>query len=287
MLAQISYCSSTDQKNKRVAKIIVNGLFSLMFISLLGASTCLAEMIHSRAAVAIDATTGKILFSKNQNHRLPPASTTKLMTAIVTLENEDLSRVVTISKSASHTGSSRAGFREGDKLTVEDLLYAALMKSANDAAVALAEAIAGSELEFVHLMNEKVISIGAGDTKFINSTGLPGPGQYTTALDLSKILSYAMGNTKLKEIIATPERQIVTEAGKKFLLRNTDKLLWSDERIIGGKTGYTRSAKHCFVCAAKNDTKTIIVALLGSPTRRSLWIETEKVIAWAFHYRIE
>jgi D-alanyl-D-alanine carboxypeptidase (penicillin-binding protein 5/6) len=287
MLAQVQYCSLIREKNKRLTKVLVRVLISFILISFLADSTCLAYMVNSRAAVAIDAATGEILFSKNPNRRLPPASTTKLMTAIVTLENEDLSRVVTISKNASHVGSSRAGLREGDKLTIEDLLYAALIKSANEAAVALAEAIAGSEQQFVHLMNEKVISIGAGDTKFINSTGLPGPGQHTTALDLSKILSYAMSNTKLKEIIATRERKIVTEAGKKFLLRSTDKLLWSDERVIGGKTGYTCSAKHCFVCAAQDGTKTIIVALLGSSTRRKLWIETEKLIAWAFHESIE
>ncbi len=262
-------------------------LITFVFLFLLGPSTCLAEMVNSRAAIAIDAATGEILYSKNPNRQLPPASTTKLLTAIVTLENENLSRVVTISRNASHIGASRVGFREGDKLTVEDLLYAALIKSANDAAVALAEAIAGSEKQFVHLMNEKVISIGARDTQFINSTGLPGPGQHTTALDLSKILSYGMSNTKLKEIMATPNRQIVTEAGKKILLRNTDKLLWSDERVIGGKTGYTRSAKHCFVCAAQDETKTIIVVLLGSPTRRTLWVETEKLIARALHGSIE
>ena len=250
-----------------------------ILIFLVGASPCSAEMFKSRAAVAVDALTGEIIFSKNPNRRLPPASTVKLMTAIVALENGNLSEIVAISNNASHFRSSRAGFREGDKITVEGLLYAALLESANDAAVALAEAVAGSEKQFVGLMNEKAIQIGARNSRFINSNGLPGPGQHTTALDLAKIMKNAMRHPKLREIVATPETQIVTETGKTFLLKNTDKLLWINEKIIGGKTGYTRSAKHCFVCAAGDGTKTIIVSLLGSPTRKNLWAETEKLIS--------
>jgi D-alanyl-D-alanine carboxypeptidase (penicillin-binding protein 5/6) len=240
---------------------------------------CFAEIIKSRAALTIDASTGEILFSKNSNWRLPPASTTKLVTAIVAIENEDLSKVVTISKKASRAARQKAGFKQGDQITIEGLLYAALLKSANDAAVALAEAVAGSEKGFVPLMNEKALAIGAEDTKFINATGLPGLGQYTTAMDLSKILSYALQIPKLREIIGTPETKIATEKGKVFYLRSTDRLLWSDDKIIGGKTGYTRRAGHCFVCAAQGETRTILVAILGSPSRKKLWTETEKLVS--------
>jgi D-alanyl-D-alanine carboxypeptidase (penicillin-binding protein 5/6) len=201
------------------------------------------------------------------------------MTAIVAIESENLSKVVTISKKASRAPHSKAGFKEGNKITIEGLLYAALLGSANDAAVALAEAIAGSEQGFVPLMNEKALSIGAEDTNFINATGLPGDGQYTTALDLSKILSYALRLSKLREIIGTLEAKITTEKGKVFYLSSTDKLLWSDEKIIGGKTGYTRRAGHCFVCAAQDGTRTILVAILGSPSRKNLWMETEKLVS--------
>ena len=254
-------------------------LLLLPLVFILISSDCFAEMIKSRAAVTIDASTGEILFSKNSNRRLPPASTTKLMTAILAVENEDLSKVVKISKKASHAAPSKAGFKEGDRVTIEGLLYAALLESANDAAVALAEAIAGSEKRFVSLMNKKARSIGARDTRFINANGLPGRGQYTTALDLSKILSYALRFPKLREIIGTPEAKITTKKGKVFYLRSTDRLLWSDEKIIGGKTGYTRKAGHCFVCAAQGVTKTILVAILGSPSRKNLWRETEKLVS--------
>jgi len=263
---------------KRNEAISFYFLLSLL-VSMLVSSNCFAEIIKSRAALTIDASTGEILFSKNSNRRLAPASTTKLMTAIVAIENENLSKVVTISKKAARAPHSKAGFKEGNQITMEGLLYAALLGSANDAAVALAEAIAGSEQRFVLLMNEKALSIGAADTKFINATGLPGPGQYTTALDLSKILNYALRLSKLREIIGTSEAKITTEKGKVFYLSSTDKLLWSDEKIIGGKTGYTRRAGHCFVCAAQDGTRTILVVILGSPSRKNLWMETEKLVS--------
>ena len=275
-----SWVGQADKKRTNVLSFYLF-LFSMVFILI--SSTCFAEIIKSRAAITINASTGEILFSKNSNRRLPPASTTKLMTAIVAIENESLSTVVTISQNASRVAPSKAGFKKGDSLPIEGLLYAALLDSANDAAVALAEAIAGSEKRFVSLMNQKALAIGARDTKFINSNGLPGSGQYTTALDLSKILNYALKIPKLREIIGTPEAQITTENGRVFHLRSTDKLLWSDEKVIGGKTGYTRRAGHCFVCAAQSETKTILVAILGSPSRRNLWTDTKILISRNLH----
>jgi len=267
---------SADPKEK---SILSCSLLLSIFLILLIAPDCFAGNIKSRAALTIDASTGEILFSKNSDHRLPPASTTKLMTAIVVMENANLSKVVTISKPVARTAPTKAGFRTGDQVTIEGLLYAALLGSANDAAVALAEGVADSEQEFVRLMNEKAHSIGAGDTKFINATGLPGGNQYTTALDLSKILNYALGFPKLREIVGTPEAKITTGKGRVIHVRSTDKLLWSDEKVIGGKTGYTQKAGHCFVGAAQSATKVILVAILGSPSRRNLWMDTEKLIS--------
>jgi D-alanyl-D-alanine carboxypeptidase (penicillin-binding protein 5/6) len=268
-----------EQTNQKRNQAISFYLLLALLVSIPVSSNCFAEIIKSRAALSIDASTGEILFSKNSNWRLPPASTTKLMTAIVAIENEDLSKVVRISKKASRAAHSKAGFKEGDQVTIEGLLYAVLLKSANDAAVALAEAISGSEQKFVLLMNGKAFSIGAEDTKFINATGLPGPGQYITAMDLSKILVYALEFPKLREIMGTPEARITTEEGKVFYLRSTDKLLWLDDKIIGGKTGYTRRAGYCFACAAQCETRTILVAILGSPSRKKLWTETEKLVS--------
>jgi D-alanyl-D-alanine carboxypeptidase (penicillin-binding protein 5/6) len=259
----------------------------LCFIFLLSAFYLLPALsysneICSRSAVVMDASTGKILYAKNPDLRLPPASTTKLMTAIVVLENADLSDIVTVSRNASRVSPSKAGFKEGDKVTIETLLYAALIKSANDAAVALAEAVAGSEARFVELMNKKAIEIGAYNTKFINPHGLPGRGQYTTASDLSKIMNYALIYPRLRNIIGTRVTEISTEEGDSIFLKNTNKLLWSDQDLVGGKTGYTRRARHCFVCAAERGNDTVIVALLGSPSRNELWKESEFLIDQGF-----
>jgi D-alanyl-D-alanine carboxypeptidase (penicillin-binding protein 5/6) len=256
-------------------------LFSL-FTFHFSLSSSLAEEVYSRSAVAMDASTGRILYAKNPDLRLAPASTTKLMTAIVAIEKADLSDVVTVSRNASHVSPHKAGFKEGDKVTVRTLLYAALLGSANDAAVALAEAVAGSEGKFVYLMNSKAIAMGLKDTKFINPHGLPGPGQYITAYDLSKIMSYALRYSKLKEIIGTRVAEVSTENGNAIFLKNTNRLLWSDEDLVGGKTGYTRKARHCFVCAAEREKDTVVVALLGSPSRDDLWRESEVLVQKGF-----
>jgi D-alanyl-D-alanine carboxypeptidase (penicillin-binding protein 5/6) len=241
-----------------------------------------ADEIRSRAAVAIDVSTGRYLYAKNPDLRCAPASTTKLMTAIVAIENADLKDVATISRKASLVSPHKAGFKPGDKVTVEELLYAALIGSANDAAVALAEDVAGSEAGFVELMNKKAAAIGAMNTRFINPNGLPGPGQYTTASDLSKIMNYALRYPKLREIIGMRVAEISTRTGKSIFLKNTNRLLWSDEELVGGKTGYTRKAKHCFVCAAERDKDAVIVAILGSPSRDELWKESETLIGKGF-----
>ena len=239
-----------------------------------------AEEIESRAAVVMDAATGRVLYAKNPELRLLPASTTKLMTALVVIEKAKLTDVVTVSPRAAGAPPTRAGLKAGDKVTIETLLYAALMKSANDAAVALAEGVAGSEEEFVRMMNRKALAIGANDTHFINANGLPGKGQYITAYDLSKIMRQAIKYPVLKEILGTRITEISTETGKTMFIKNTNKLLWSDEELLGGKTGYTNQARHCFVCAGERDRDTLVVALLGSPRRDLLWKETEELLGF-------
>ena len=270
------------KKFKVNANILLYLLVFSLFTFHFSLSSSLAEEVYSRSAVAMDAATGRILYAKNPDLRLAPASTTKLMTAIIAIEKADLSDVVTVSRNASHVSPHKAGFREGDKVTVRTLLYAALLGSANDAAVALAEAVAGSEEKFVYLMNSKAIAMGVKDTKFINPHGLPGPGQYITAYDLSKIMSYALRYSKLKEIIGTRVAEVSTENGNAIFLKNTNRLLWSDEDLVGGKTGYTRKARHCFVCAAEREKDMIVVALLGSPSRDDLWRESEVLVQKGF-----
>jgi D-alanyl-D-alanine carboxypeptidase (penicillin-binding protein 5/6) len=142
--------------------------------------------------------------------------------------------------------------------------------------------VSESEAKFVRLMNKKARSIGAKNTRFRNSNGLPRAGQYTTASDMAKIMRYALGYQKFKDIIGTRLAEVSIENRRSILVENTNKLLWSDEDLVGGKTGYTRKARHCFVCAAERDDETVIVALLGSPSRKNLWKESEVLIGKGF-----
>jgi serine-type D-Ala-D-Ala carboxypeptidase (penicillin-binding protein 5/6) len=238
-----------------------------------------AEEIHSGAAVVIDAATGSVLFAKNPDLRLMPASTTKLMTALVVMERANLTDVVTVSRKVASSPATKIGLKEGDVITIEALLYSALIKSANDAAIALAEGVAGSEEEFVDLMNRKAIALGLNNTRFINPNGLPGPGQYITAHDLAEIMREAIKYPLLKQILGTRVAEVSTEEGRKMVVKNTNHLLWSDAEVLGGKTGYTRQARHCFVSAGTGESGTLIVALLGNPIRNLLWKETEDLMA--------
>lgn len=265
----------------RVKDFKISGLLLLSLVTwyLLPATVVSAEEIKSRAAVVMDAVTGKVLYAKDPGRFLLPASTAKLMTALVVLENAKLSDVVTVSRGAATTSPVKSGLGEGDKVTIETLLYATLIESANDAAVALAEAVAGSEEEFVKLMNRKAAAIGADNTKFINANGLPGKGQYITAYDLSKIMRWVIQSPVLREILGTRVTEVSTQSGKTIVINNTNKLLWSDD-IAVGKTGYTKRARHCFVCAGERKKETIIVALLGAPSRDLLWKESENLLAF-------
>jgi len=273
---------AVDRKRGEITQLRVFTFLALFSICCLLPAVLPAYTVHSKAAAVMDAETGNLLYAKNPELKCPPASTTKLMTAIVSIEHLDLNAVVTISRNASRVSPHKVGFREGERVAVEELLYAALLGSANDAAVALAEAAAGSEHDFVRLMNSKAFQIGARNTRFVNSHGLPGPGQYTTAADLAKIMQYSMHYPKLKQIINTRVTEISTESGRSMSLRNTNRLLWSEEGLIGGKTGYTRLARHCFVCAAGRGEDKVVVALLGSPSRDNLWRESGFLIDKGF-----
>lgn len=233
------------------------------------ATDVFADELTAKAAIAIDADTGTVLYAKNPHLKRPPASTAKLMTALLTLEISDRKKLVEVSTKASLASGSRLKLNRGDKVKTEELLYALLLKSANDAAIALAESIAGSESNFVRLMNKKAKKLGAKNTHFINASGLPGKGQYTTVTDLTIIMREVLKEPFLAEVMKTRVAVIEIDNGeRKVALRNHNKLLWMYEGAEGGKTGYTVSARHCFVGEASRDSKRVIIAILGS---RKLW----------------
>lgn len=219
-----------------------------------------------------------VLHEKNASVKHSPASTVKLMTAMVALDRLDSSATVTISRYAASTRSSKPRLKAGDELTVEGLLHLALMKSTNSAAVALAEAAAGSEEEFVQLMNLKAEEIGTRDTLFRNASGLPGTGQHTTALDLTIILKNALTYPLIREIIGKKVAVVTTAAGREWTIGNTDALLWYRSDMVGGKTGFTNKAQHCFVGAMETDNGMIYTAVLGAPSRRRLWKSTQMLV---------
>lgn len=259
---------------------ILKSPYFTFFISLLALilnyGTSNADDISAKAAVLVDSASGKVYYAKNPDLRLPPASTTKLVTAMVALDKLDPEAIVTVSKRAADTPSVLPHLSAGQKMRVKDLLYLALMRSINGAAVALEETVSDSEKAFVNLMNKKVRDVGAKNTNFINATGLPGRKQHTTARDLAKLLKESLNYPLISEIINTRIKMLDVD-NKQVLLKNTNHLLWNDDNQIGGKTGYTRAARHCVVSASRKSGRTLIVALLGEPVRDHLWVDSKKL----------
>ncbi len=222
--------------------------------------------ISAKAAVLIEASTGRVISAKNADMRLPMASTTKIMTALVAIENCDVSTVVTISPDAVGVEGSSIYLFEGEQLTLEDLLYALLLASANDAAAAIAIEVGGSIEGFAEMMNEKAREMGLSNTHFTNPHGLDDPEHYTTAAELAKIASVAMKNEVFRTIVSTRKRTIPQNDGEGVrLLVNHNKLLNSYEGCIGVKTGFTKQSGRCLVSAAERDEIELIAVTLSAP----------------------
>jgi len=274
--------TSYELRVKGIKKLI---LFLSLLITcyLLLVTGVYANDISARAAIVIDGGSGRILYAKNPNLKLPPASMTKLVTAMVVLDRLNTETVVTISERAANTPFT-SQIRAGERFTVNDLLYLALMRSVNGATVALAEAVAGPERAFVNLMNRKVENIGAENTRLANSSGLPGGDQYITVYDLAIIMQEALKCPVIRRIINTKEREVVSLQGRRVPVRNTNRLLWSYDHMLGGKTGFTRAAQHCFVSAINKNGITLISAILGEPARNSLW--TNATLLFSKGYQI-
>ncbi len=226
--------------------------------------------IAAKAWIVVDEN-DSVLSEKYPSAKLPPASTVKLVTAMVALDRLDPSTSVTVSKRAQAARSGKPRLKAGDVLTVSDLLHLALMRSINAAAVALAEGAGGSENAFVAMMNQKAKDIGANDTHFETASGLPKGRQYTTARDLTIILKRALMYPLIREILGKKGWMVKTAAGRELYLSNTDNLLWSRTDMIGGKTGFTCNARHCFVGAMDTEKGLIYTAVLGAPSRSRLW----------------
>lgn len=234
--------------------------------------------INAKSYILVDFNTGRILAEKNSDKKQPMASTTKIMTAIIALENGDLSSKVKVSKRAASVGGSSFGLAAGDEISLENMLYGLLLCSGNDAAIAISEHIAGNVENFVKMMNEKAIDIGALNTHFENPHGLDSPYHYSTAKDLVKISCYAWRNPKFREIVGTNEK-IISEENFKRKIHNTNKLVRQFKTVNGIKTGYTSQAGKCLVSSAVKNKLHLISVVLGAQDHFST---SQKLLKFGF-----
>lgn len=233
----------------------------------------------------MDAATGEVLLQRDPDLLLSPASTTKVVTAIVVLESgRSPYETLTVSKSAARAPSSKLFLRPGQTMSIRDLLYALLLSSANDASLVLAEGIGGSVERFAEMMTHKAREIGALNTRFANPHGLTAPEHFSTARDIALIFNYAMKNPVFREIVQTKTSSVnsifpsgPTVRARQIPIRSHNRLLWDFDGALGGKTGYTLAAQWCFVGAAARNGATLIVSVLGS---RSLWTDTKKLLEY-------
>ena len=238
--------------------------------------------INSRAAIVYERSSGKILYGKEENEKRKMASTTKIMTAIVVLENTNLDDIVTISSKAAGTGGSRLGLHKDDKISIQDLLYGLLLCSGNDAAVALAEHVSGDLSNFANMMNSKATSLGLSSTHFVTPHGLDDNNHYTTAYELALITNYALKNDVFANLVKTKTYTISINNHPKTL-SNTNELLGNLDGVYGVKTGFTNGANRCLVTAVKRDNMDIICIVLGADTKKDRTKDSINLINYSFN----
>ena len=259
-----------------------------------------ASRLYARSAVLMDADSGRILFAKNGQEQRAMASTTKIMTCILALENGDLSDEVAVSAEAASQPAVRLGMREGQRFYLKDLLYSLMLESHNDSAVAVAEHIGGSVEGFASMMNKKAMELGCGDTYFITPNGLDAEDKtgvhHTTAEDLARIMKYCiMDSEKRDAFLEITRTESYTfsdcEGNGSYSCINHNSFLHMMEGALSGKTGFTAEAGYCYVGALRQDDRTFIVALLacGWPNNKGYkWSDTRKLMEYAlenYHYR--
>lgn len=237
--------------------------------------------LNARVGLIFDRSSKTILYEKNGLKQVPMASTTKIMTAIVVLENADLTDIVTIDKKAAGTGGSRLGLKVNDKITVHDLLYGLMLCSGNDAAVALAIHVGGSVEGFANMMNETANEMGLVNSHFITPHGLDQDGHYTTAYELACMADYALKIPKFKEIVSTKSYTVTINAQSKTIT-NTNELLGNLDGVYGVKTGFTNGANRCLVTACKRGNLDIITVVLGADTKKIRTQDSIKLIEYAY-----
>lgn len=228
------------------------------------------------SAVLLDGRTQQIIYARAPHTKRAPASTTKLLTVMVALDHLSLDKIVQIPGGLENIQPSKIGLHAGERFYVRDLVKAALIKSANDAAEALAILTAGSRSAFAQLMNQKVVNLGASNSRFVNPNGLPASGQYSTAYDLARIMMAASKYPFIVNTLKIRGTIIYSRGGRRIPLNNCNKMLWRTQGVIG-KTGWTRTARHCFAGRVQARGQVIFVGLMGSQRRQYLWSDLRRI----------
>ncbi|MDR1689623.1 MAG: D-alanyl-D-alanine carboxypeptidase [Clostridiales bacterium] len=246
-----------------------------------------APSVNAAGAILIDAKTGRVLWAKNAVLPLAVASTTKIMTAILTLENANLNDIVTVSSRAANQPKVKMYLAEGETVNLKDLLYALMLQSSNDAAVAIAEHVGGSVENFCAQMTERAKELGAGDTVFETPNGLDKGNHHSTAYDMALITRHALTVDGFTEIINTPSVS-VTSSRRTYEITNLNRFLHEYNGAIGVKTGFTSKAGHCFVGAAKRGDMQLISVVLasgwGTRGREQKWRDTKQILNYGFDF---
>lgn len=231
------------------------------------------------AGIVIDQESGRVLYSKSGERILPMASTTKIITAIVAIENGKLTDKVTVSKKAAAIHGSTVGLKEGEKVSLEELLYGLMLRSGNDAAIAIAEHLGNGKVgNFIEMMNNKAVELGALHTSFATPHGLDNQNHYTTAEDLAKITAYAMKNSMFAKIVSTKEISSGISGSFNRSYGNINKFLYRVDNSDGVKTGYTGNAGKCLVASVKHPYGRYVCVVLNSSDR---WKDAEKLARYA------
>ena len=238
--------------------------------------------INSRYAVVLDRQSKAILYGKNETAKTKMASTTKIMTALIVIENTNLNNIVEVSAKAAGTGGSRLKLKAKDKISVRDLLYGLMLRSGNDAAVALAEYIGGSIPEFANLMNQKAEELGLVNTHFETPHGLDFEEHYTTAYELAILTDYALNNKVFAEIVKTKSCNININ-GQLRTINNTNELLGNLNGVYGVKTGFTNGAGRCLVTSIKRGDLDVICIVLGADTKKIRTVDSINLIEYTFN----
>jgi len=249
-------------------KVLVFFQTIIFFLSCTAFAFAQELSVGAKAYVLMEAKTGQLLLTRNENDRLPPASTTKILTAIMAIERGEVEKEIVVSSEAASVGEASINLEAGEKISVLNLLKGALIKSGNDASHALAEYVGGTEELFLLLMNRKAKLLGAYNTTFYNANGLPHQGHLSSAKDLALMARYGLNNQLFKNIVATKE-DLIPWGNYSWQRRlvNTNKLLWKYPGADGVKTGTTREAGNCLIASATKNKRQLIAVVLHSPDR--------------------